>query len=151
MIKSEDIQKLREKTGVGIMDCKKALEEAKNDFKKAIEVLKKSGAMKAAKKAQRVTSQGLIESYIHANGKIGVLIEVNCETDFVCRNSIFKGLVHDLAMQIASMNPKAIKDLEKQEFIKDPDLTIKDYITQKIAQTGENIQIKRFIRYELGK
>lgn len=150
-ISSKDIQALRAQTGVGVMDCKKALAEAKSDPKKALELIKKSGAMKAAKKAERVTSQGLIASYIHANGKIGVLIEVNCETDFVARNQIFREFVHDLAMQIASMDPKDIKTLETQEFIKDADLTIKDYVNQKIAQIGENIKIKRFVRYELGK
>lgn len=149
-ISAKDIQTLRVQTGVGVMDCKKALVEAKDDFKKALEILKKKGVMKALKKAERTTSQGLITSYIHANGRIGVLIEVNCETDFVARNQIFGEFVHDLAMQIASMNPKDLKALEKQEFIKDPDLTIKDYIVAKIAQIGENIKIKRFIRYELG-
>lgn len=150
-ISAKDIQQLRSETGVGIMDCKKALEEAKGVFGKAREVLKKKGALMAAKKTQRETCQGLVESYIHGNGKIGVLIEVNCETDFVARNQNFAEFVHDLAMQIASMNPKNVESLLKQEFIKDPSLTIKEYLTQRIAQIGENIQIKRFIRYELGE
>lgn len=151
MISSKDIQQLRVKTGVGIMDCKKALEEAKGDAKKAIEILKKKGAVKALKKAEKSTSQGLIESYIHSNGKIGVLIEVNCETDFVARNPEFNELVHDLAMQIASMDPKNVRELKDQEFIKDPDLKIEELLNQKIAKIGENIQIKRFVRYQLGE
>lgn len=151
MISSKQIQELRAKTGAGIMDCKKALEEAEGDFDDAIKILKKTGAMKALKKSERETKQGLVDAYIHGEGNIGVLIEVNCETDFVSRNDEFKHLVHDIAMQIASMNPKDVIALKKQEFIKDPDITIEEMINEKIAKIGENIQIKRFIRYQLGQ
>lgn len=150
MIPSKKIQELRSKTGVGVMDCKKALEEAKGDFKKAEEILKKSGAMKALKKADREVSQGIIESYIHDN-KVAVLLELNCETDFVARNSEFKELAHDIAMQIVSMKPKDVDELKKQEFIKDPSMTIEELLHSKIAKIGENIQIKRFVRYQLGE
>jgi elongation factor Ts len=146
----QDVQKLREKTGLGVMECKRALTEAKGDFKKAESVLAKKGVATAAKKAERATSQGLVDCYLH-NNKIGVLIEVNCETDFVSRNSEFKALVHDLCMQIASMNPKNVEELLKQEFIKDPSIKIGDLINSAIQKIGENIKIKRFVRYELGE
>lgn len=150
MISSKEIQTLRAKTGVGVMDCKKVLEEAKGDQKKAEEILKKCGAMKALKKAERNASQGLIESYVH-DGRVGVLLEINSETDFVARNPEFKELAHDIAMQIASMDPKDVNVLKKQEFIKDPAITIEELVHSKIAKIGENIQIKRFIRYKLGE
>lgn len=151
MITSKQIQSLREKTGIGIMECKKALEEAKGDEKKATEILKKSGAMKALKKSDRKTTEGIVETYSHGEGRIGVVVEVNTETDFVARNEEFKQFVHDIAMQIASMNPKDIDALKKQDFIKDLDITIGDLLTQKIQKIGENIKIKRFVRYELGE
>lgn len=151
MITPQQIKHLREKSGIGVMECKKALEEAKGNEKKALELLKKSGAMKALKKADRATSQGIIETYSHGNGKIGVLLEINCETDFVARNPEFKEFCHDIAMQIASMKPKNIEELKKQEFIKDLDITVDELLTQKIAKIGENIKIKRFTRYELGE
>ena len=150
-ITSHQIQDLRLKTGAGIMDCKKALEEAKGNPNSAQKILVKKGALKAQKKSDRVACQGVVESYIHAGGKIGVLVELNCETDFVARNSEFKNLAHDLAMQIASMNPKDTKEFLSEEFIKDPSLTIKDLLNQTVVKIGENIQIKRFIRYELGE
>lgn len=151
MISTNEIQQLREKTGIGIMECKKALEEAEGNEKKAMDILKKSGAMKALKKAERKTGQGIIEAYVHSGGKIGVIVEVNSETDFVARNEEFKEFVHDIAMQIASMNPKDVEDLKKQDFIKDLDITIEELLTQKIQKIGENIKIKRFTRYELGE
>ena len=132
------------------MECKKALVEADGDEKKAMELLKKSGAMKALKKSERKTEQGIIETYSHGNGKIGVIVEVNSETDFVARNPEFKEFCHDIAMQIASMKPKTVEELKKQAFIKDLDITIDELLTQKIQKIGENIQIKRFVRYELG-
>jgi len=151
MITAKQIQELREKTGIGIMDCKKALSQAKGDFKKAEEILKKSGAMKAEKKAERVTGQGIVETYSHGEGKIGVMVEINSETDFVARNPEFKEFCHDIALQIASMKPKDIEELKKQDFIKDLDITVGELLTQQIAKIGENIKIKRFIRYELGE
>lgn len=146
----QDVQKLREKTGLGIMECKRALSEAKGDLKYAESILAKKGAFMAAKKAERQTSQGLVDCYLH-NNKIGALIEVNCETDFVSRNEQFKAFVHDLCMQIASMNPKNIEELLEQEFIKDPSIKINDLINSAIQKIGENIKIKRFTRYELGE
>ena len=151
MITAKQIQELRAKTGIGIMDCKKALAEAKGDFKKAEGILKKSGAMKAEKKSERTAGQGIVETYYHGGGKIGVIVEINSETDFVARNPEFKEFTHDIAMQIASMNPKNVEELKKQEFIKDLDVTVGELLTQKIAKIGENIQIKRFIRYEIGE
>jgi len=151
MITAKDIQELREKSGVGVMDCKKALTEAKGDLKKAEHILKKSGAMKALKKADRITSQGVIETYSHGEGRIGVIVEINSETDFVARNPEFKEFCHDIAMQIASMNPKDVSELKKQSFIKDLDMTIDELLTQNIQKIGENIQIKRFTRYQLGE
>lgn len=151
LISSADIQKLRAKTSAGVMDCKKALLGAKGDFKTAEKILKKKGARRAQKKAARVALQGLIESYIHHGDKIGALVELNCETDFVARNPLFKELVHDLAMQVASMNPKNIKELLSQPYIKDQDMIVKELIEDRVLKIGENIQVKRFVRYELGK
>ena len=151
MITSKQIKELREKTGVGVMDCKKAMEEAKGNSKKAEEILKKCGAMKALKKADRKADQGLVETYSHGCGKIGVIVEINCETDFVARNTEFKEFCHDIALQIASMKPKDVAELKKQSFIKDLDVTIDELLTQKIGKIGENIQIKKFTRYELGE
>lgn len=150
MINSEDVAKLRIATGAGVMDCKRALEEARGDFEKAKKILADSTQIIAQKKAGRSTAQGLIEVYAHAN-KIGVLLEINSESDFVARNSEFKELAHNIAMQIASMNPKDLPELLSQVYIKDESLTIKKLIEQATAKIGENIQIKRFIRYELGE
>lgn len=144
----EDIQKLREKTGLGVMECKSALEDARGDFQKAKKILKERGFEKAARKAERQTENGIIESYSH-NGKIGVLLELLCETDFVAKNQEFKDLAHDLVLQIASMAPSDEKELLEQPFIKDENKTISDLISEKIAKTGENIKIKKFIRWEL--
>ncbi len=151
MISGKDVSKLRAETSVGIMDCKKALEKAKGDFKKAKELLKKKGTIKAAKKSERTANQGIITSYIHANGKIGVLIELSCETDFAAKNPLFNQLAHDIAMQIASMNPKSEKELFGQDFIKDPDMTVKELMEENISKIGENIKVKRLIRYQLGE
>lgn len=161
----EKIKTLREQSGAGIMDCRGALVSCDGDIDKALEALKEKGLLKAQKKSERATSQGLVESYIHTAGRIGALVEVNCETDFVARTDEFKSLAHCLAMQVAAMNPKYIseKDIPKgekvvateaclmaQPYIKDPTKTIKDIITETIAKTGENIKVSRFIRYELG-
>ncbi|HXF92254.1 MAG TPA: translation elongation factor Ts [Nitrospiraceae bacterium] len=190
------VKELREKTGAGILDCQKALTETGNDVEKAIDYLRQKGLAAAQKKAGRETNQGLIHAYIHGGGKIGVLIEVNCETDFVARNEEFKAFVNDLALQIAATDPWYIRredvpadiiekeksiyeaqaketgkpqtawakivegKLEKfyqqrclleQEFIKDPTITIKDLLAQKIAKIGENMNIRRFTRYQLGQ
>lgn len=144
------IKQLREKTGAGIADCREALEESKGDIKKAEEVLKKKGFEKAAKKGDRETKSGLIESYVHG-GRVGVLVELMCETDFVARTDEFKNLAHEIAMQIASMNPKDEKVLLKQEYIRDPQKTIDSLVKESIAKLGENITLGRFSRFELGK
>lgn len=145
----EDIKKLREDTQASIADCKKALEESSGDYNKAIEWLRKRGIEKAEKKVQRETASGIVESYIHQNGKIGVLIAVLCETDFVARTDEFKNLVHEIAMQIAAMNPKDIETLLKQEYIRDNSKTIEDLIKEVIGKLGENIKIKDFKRLEI--
>jgi len=190
------IKQLREQTSVGIMDCKKALAESGNDIEKAIEYLRKKGLSRAASKADRVANEGAVDSYIHMNGKIGVLVEVNCETDFVARTDEFKQLVHDIAMHIAAAAPVAVSrdgidpvviekeralfieqlrqegkpeqmidkivegkvdkyyqqiTLLEQPFIKNPDKTINDLVTEAIAKMGENVQIKRFARFALGE
>ena len=144
------IKQLRIETGVSVADCKKALEETKGDFKKAKEWLKKHGIEKAEKKSDRVTAQGLIESYIHQNGKVGAMVEILCETDFVARTEDFKNLAHEIAMQVCAMNPKDVETLLKQEYIRDSSITIGDLIKQVIAKLGENIRVKAFTRYELG-
>ncbi|HUD04700.1 MAG TPA: translation elongation factor Ts [Patescibacteria group bacterium] len=149
MVDIKLIKQLREETQVSIADCTKALEEAKGDYEKAIEILKKRGIERAEKKADRETAQGLIEAYIHQNGKVGVLLEILCETDFVARTEDFKRLAHEVAMQIAAMNPKNIEVLLKQEYIRDGSVTIENLIKQAIGKLGENIRVKAFTRYEL--
>lgn len=150
MISAQDIKKLRRETGAGVMDAKKALEEAGGDNEKAKKILATNAQSIAKKKTERSAKQGLVESYVHA-GRIGVLLEVSCESDFVARNAEFKELARNLAMQIASMNPKNIDELMTENYIRDESLTIKDLMEQKIAKIGENIQIKRFTRFELGE
>jgi elongation factor Ts len=147
----ELLKKLRNETLVSIADCRKALDEAKNDYKKALEILRKNGLEKAAKKANRETRQGIVESYIHQNGRVGALVEVSCETDFVARTDIFKNLVHEIGMQIAAMNPKDVKVLLAQEYIRDASRTIESMIKEVIAKLGENIVVKRFQRFEVGE
>ncbi|MEN6316886.1 MAG: translation elongation factor Ts [Clostridiaceae bacterium] len=196
MITAEMVKQLRERTGAGMMDCKKALTEADGNIDKAIELLREKGLAAAAKKAGRIAAEGLVEAYIHGNGRIGVLVEVNVETDFAAANDEFKQLVKDIAMQIAAANPEYVrreevpadvlekemnilriqarnegkpeKIIEKmvegriekyyketclleQPWIKDPDKTIKQLVTEKIAVIGENINVRRFVRYERGE
>jgi elongation factor Ts len=145
------LKKLRNETSVSLADCRKALEETKNDYRKALDILKKSGLEKAAKKAERETLQGIIGSYIHQNGRVGVLVEVLCETDFVALTDEFKNLVHEIGMQIAAMNPKDVSSLLKQEYIRDPKETMDIVIKGVIAKLGENIVVKRFQRFEIGE
>lgn len=192
----ELIKELREKTGVGIMDCKKALNECDGNLEKAIDYLRKKGIATAKKRGSRTTSQGQVQAYIHGGGKIGVLVEVNCETDFTGKTDDFSTFVKDIAMQIAATNPVAIdrdsvppeilerekeiymtqardmgkpeKVIEKivegkmkkfyseaclleQPFVKNPDITVQDLLNELIAKTGENIVIRRFVRYQLGE
>ncbi|OGH11308.1 MAG: elongation factor Ts [Candidatus Levybacteria bacterium RIFCSPLOWO2_01_FULL_36_13] len=143
------LKKLREETGVSIADIRMALEETGNDEKKTIEWLKKHGIEKADKKAQRETSQGLVEAYVHQNGKIGAVVVLTCETDFVARTEDFKHLAHELAMQVAALNPKSVKDLTEQEYIRDASVKISDLVKQTIAKLGENITIAEIKRFEI--
>lgn len=147
----DDIKKLRGKTGAGIMDCRKALVEAKGNAQKAEDLLKKWGIEKAEKKADRETKAGIVDSYIHAGGKVGVLLELLCETDFVARTDDFTNLSHELCLQIASMKPKDVKALLTQEYIRDPSLTIEKLVKQVIGKLGENITVSRFQRFQLGE
>ncbi|MBI2955112.1 MAG: translation elongation factor Ts [Chloroflexi bacterium] len=164
-ISASAVKELREKTGAGVMECKRALVDAKGDVEKAIEILRQAGLARAEKKMERVASQGIIDAYIHAGGRIGAMVELNCETDFVARNDEFKALAHEIAMQIAATAPKYITGQEMPEeeknqapelalldqpFIKDPKRTVSDIIKDKIAKFGENIVVRRFVRFELG-
>jgi elongation factor Ts len=152
-VSAEDVKKLREQTGAGIMDAKAALEESGGDLDKATEILHKQGHAKAAKRAGRATGAGLIEAYVHM-GRVGVLVEVGCETDFVAKTDEFKEFVKEIAMQVAATSPESVSDGENallgQPFIKDESKTVGDLLKELIAKLGENIVIKRFSRYELG-
>ena len=160
------VKELRDLSGAGIMQCRQALVESQGDIEKALEILKEQSLFKAAKKAERPATQGLIEAYIHTGGRVGAMVELNCETDFVARTDEFKQLAHRLAMQVAAMNPSFISEAEYtpeteeepqnvclllQADIKDPDKTIQEIITETIARTGENIKVSRFARFELGE
>lgn len=190
------VKQLRERTGAGMLDCKKALEEADNNLDKAIEILREKGLSAAANKAGRVATEGVVQSYIHAGGRIGVLVEVNCETDFVAMTDQFKDFARDIAMQIAAASPRYVSreevpqdEIEKekeiltaqalnegkpekivakmvegriskyyeeyclmeQSFVKDPDKTVSQLLNEKVSTIGENITIRRFVRYELGE
>lgn len=146
----EDIKKLREKTGAGIADSRKALEEAKGDMKKAEDLVKSWGIEKASEKSDREVKSGLVDTYIHGAGKIGAMVEINCETDFVAKTDEFKNLAREVAMQVSAMNPKDVDELLKQDYIRDSGKTIEQLVKETIAKVGENIQVKRFIRFELG-
>ncbi|WP_410510850.1 translation elongation factor Ts [Paenibacillus sp. BR2-3] len=195
-VDAKAVKELRERTGAGMLDCKKALEEANNDITRAAELLREKGLSAAANKAGRIATEGTVESYIHAGGRIGVLVEINCETDFVGKTDQFKDFARDIAMQIAAANPlyvrreevpaealekekeilkaqalnegKPEKIIEKmvegriskfyeehclleQSFVKDPDKTISQLLNEKVSTIGENISIRRFVRYELGE
>lgn len=196
MITAQMVKELRERTGAGMMDCKKALEATEGDMEKAIDELRTKGLAKAAKKAGRVASEGTVISYIHGAGRIGVLVEVNCETDFVAKTNEFKQLAYDIAMQIAASNPEFVTREEvpesvieheksvlraqaleegkpekvvdkmvegriekfykescllEQPFIKDPDKTVQELVHEMVARIGENINVRRFVRYEVGE
>jgi elongation factor Ts len=148
-ISIDQIKKLREQTGASIAYCQKALEKSGGDADKALDYLRKKGAEIAKKRQDKEVSQGIIEAYIHVNKKVGVLIELNCETDFVAKGEDFKNLAHDLAMHIAAMNPKNNTELLKQAFIKDEKITVKEFIEEVVVKLGENVQIRRFQRYEI--
>lgn len=147
----DQIKELRELTGAGIMDVRKALEASDGDKKKALAILKEKGAEIAEKKKERTTASGLVVSYVHANGKVASLVELLCETDFVARNEEFKNLAHEIAMQIAAMNPKNVDELLKQEYIRDAAKTIDDLIKELIGKIRENIKINRIQRLEIGE
>jgi len=160
-ITAEQVKNLREKTGAGVMDCKRALADADGDVDRAIAALREKGLSLVAKRSGREASDGVIEAYIHGGGKIGVLVEINCETDFVARTEDFRQLAHDVAMQIAAMNPSAVSREEggpevegtpllEQPFIRDASRTMADLIRDTAAKTGENIVVRRFSRFELG-
>ncbi len=196
MISAEQVKELREMTGAGMMECKKVLEETEGNMEKAAELLRERGVVKAAKKAGRIAAEGLVDSYIHGDGRIGVLVEVNIETDFAAKNPEFREFVKDVAMQIAAAKPEYVRREEvpadvvekekeiikaqamnegkpaeiaekmvtgridkffkeicllEQEFVKNPDVTIQQLLTEKIANIGENITIRRFVRFERGE
>jgi len=143
------LKQIREETQASIADIKKALEETKGDYKKALEWLRKHGIEKAEKKQDRETLQGLVESYIHQNGKVGAIIILLCETDFVAKTDEFKKLAHEVAMQVVAMNPKDVDTLLKQEYIRDNSLTIEKLVKSVIGKLGENITIKSISRLEI--
>lgn len=144
------IKKLRSEMQAGVSDCRQALEDAKGDYEKAKKLLIERGLEKAVKKEDRKTAMGMIESYIHANGKVGVLVELRCETDFVARNEEFKKLTHEIALQVAAMEPKNVEELLKSPYIRDAKMTIGDVVKLTIAKIGENITVARFTRMQLG-
>ena len=161
-----DIRALREITGAGVMDSKRALEKASGDLKKAEDILRQQGIASAAKKANRATNQGVIDSYIHSGGRIGAIVEVNCETDFVARTGDFRDLAHSLAMQVAAMSPKYVDEsqipdddeadfaqdcLLQQPFIRDPSKTVQDLVNETVGKLGENVRVRRFTRFSLGE
>ena len=146
-INKDLIQKLRKQTGAGVMDVKRALEQAGGDETKIIEILREKAQKIAAKKqTEREAKQGIVEAYVHGNKKTGTLVQLACETDFVAKNEEFQQLAHDIAMQIAAMNPENTSDLLNQKFIKDDSKTINDLITEKIAKLGEKIEVKKMVR-----
>ncbi len=149
MVSKDKIKELRFETGVSIAECKKALEDSAGDFEQALKILRSRGSAVAAKKSSRETRAGVIDSYIHAGGRIGVIVELLCETDFVARNENFRSLAHDLAMQIAAANPADKEELLASPFIKDESKSIKDLLDEHVAVLGENINIGRFSRIEL--
>ena len=150
-ISADNITKLRDATGAPVMRVKEVLEEQGGDEKKAEKILKKEGFEKAAKRKDKETNQGIVSVYSHHSGKVVGIIELLCETDFVARNDLFKDLAHDLAMQVASMNPKNEKELLKQDYIKDSSKKVSDLVNEVVAKTGENVKVGRLYRMELGK
>ncbi|MFA7248519.1 MAG: elongation factor Ts [Dehalococcoidia bacterium] len=164
-VTTEDVKRLRDETNAGVMDAKRALEEANGNFEQAKALLRERGVAAAAKRAERATGQGVVEAYIHGQGRIGVIVEVQCETDFVARTDAFRQLARDVAMQVAAMNPLALTPDEvpaehsgtaeenallTQAFIKDGSRSIQQLVQDVVATTGENVRIARFARFELG-
>jgi elongation factor Ts len=152
MANSKDhVKRLREETGAGVMDCKRALDEAQGDFEKAKGLIKERGLAKAKEKADRDAREGVVEAYVHAGGRIGALVELSSETDFVARNPDFRGLAREIAMQVAAMDPTDVDQLLGQAYIRDASKTIGELVTNVAATTGENVRVKRFKRFELGQ
>ena len=162
----ETIKALRDLTGAGIMDSKRALEDADGDIEAARKILREKGIASAAKKASRDTNEGLVEAYIHSGGRVGAIVELNCETDFVARTEDLKSLAHNVAMQVAAMSPKYVDEGElpddgggspqevcllRQPFIRDNELTVQDVVNETIAKVGENVRVRRFSRFSLGE
>ena len=147
----DDLKKLRAETSAGVSDVRQALEDAGGNYEKAKKLLLERGLEKAAKKEGKETSQGIVESYIHNGGKVGVLVELRCETDFVARTDEFKHLAHEIALQVAAMNPKDVKTLLEGAYIRDAGQTITDLVKSTIAKVGENITGARFTSFELGE
>lgn len=195
-VRADQIKELRERTGAGFLDCKKALEEAAGDMERAVQILREKGKAQAAKKAGRIAAEGVVEAYIHAGGRIGVLVEVNCETDFVAKTEVFRQFAREIAMQIAAFKPRYVRRedipaevieqeraiyleqaknegkpehiaariaegklenffkevvLLEQPYIRDANRTVKDLLEETIAKTGEKVDVRRFVRYELGE
>lgn len=148
MVTAELVKQLREKTGAGMMDCKKVLTETDGDMEKAAELLRERGIAKAAKKSDRIAAEGLVAAYVTADKKVGAIVEVNAETDFVAKNAEFKSFVDDIACQVAEKNPANVEELLEQKYIKDESKTVKEVLTNKIATIGENMTIRRFVRFE---
>jgi len=147
----DQVKRLREETGAGVMDCKRALEESKGDFERAKALIKERGLAKAQKKSDREAKEGIVEAYVHAGGRIGAMVEVSSETDFVARNPEFRELAKELAMQVAAMDPKDVDELLEQAYIRDASKTIGELVTGIAAATGENVRVRRFKRFQLGQ
>ncbi len=150
-INLELLKKLRNETSASVSDCRRALDESQGDYKKALAWLKERAAKIAEKKADRATSEGLVEAYIHAGGKVGAIVELLCETDFVAKTDEFKKLAREVAMQVAAMNPEDTETLMKQEYIRDSSQTIEQLVKEVIGKLGENITIKRFVRFAISE
>ena len=148
MITAIQVKDLREKTGAGMMDCKKVLTETDGDMERAIELLRERGIAKAAKKSDRIAAEGLVTAYVSEDGKIGAIAEVNAETDFVSKNEEFRIFANDIAKQVALTNPENVESLLAQKFINDETKTVREILTEKIAKIGENMSIRRFVRFE---
>jgi elongation factor Ts len=147
----EDVQRLRQETGAGVVDCKRALDETRGDFEKAKALLKERGLARVQKKADREAKEGVVEAYIHAGGRIGALVELSSETDFVARNQEFKDLAREIAMQVAAMDPKDVDELYEQAYIRDASKTVRELVTGLASTTGENVRVRRFMRFQLGE
>jgi len=150
-ITAKDIVEIRNETGLGVMDIKNALEKAKGDKKKALDILSEQAGAKMEKRSGRTTSQGKIGAYVHGEGKTACLVEVGCETDFVAKADDFNAFVKELTLQIISMSPSSVEELLEQDYVKDSSKKIADLLKEVVAKTGENIVIKRFIVYRLGE